>query len=122
MFARFGVVVLAVFLISAFMIATVSSSKSEAVDSKTAPDVLIKSVIEEVVAIVKKDAKAKSGEAEQKKTVDIVQTTIAPNFDFVAMTRLAVGPHWRKTTPKQQQQLTEEFQKLLLHTYTQILF
>ena len=37
------------------------------------------------------------------------------------MTILAVGHHWQSATPVQQEQLTQAFQKLLMHTYTKMI-
>ncbi len=41
-----------------------------------------------------------------------------PFFDFQRMTALAVGRPWRTATPAQQQQLSKEFQTLLIRTYS----
>ena len=49
---------------------------------------------------------------------DLVETKILPHFNFTRMTRLAVGAPWRQANSAQQQRLTNEFRKLLVHTYT----
>lgn len=84
-----------------------------------APDVLIKSVSGEVLEIVRADKDIQSGNA--KKAADLVEKKIAPNFDFVHMTRLALGRDWRQANAEQQKALANEFQILLVRTYSRAL-
>ncbi|MEA3638790.1 MAG: ABC transporter substrate-binding protein [Lamprobacter sp.] len=48
---------------------------------------------------------------------ELVDSILAPHFDFEQMTRLAVGRDWRNASPEQQQQLTDGFRNLLVRTY-----
>jgi phospholipid transport system substrate-binding protein len=48
---------------------------------------------------------------------DLVDSILAPHFDFTQMTRLAVGRDWQKASPAQQQALTDSFRNLLVRTY-----
>ncbi|WP_462320190.1 MlaC/ttg2D family ABC transporter substrate-binding protein [Halochromatium sp.] len=48
---------------------------------------------------------------------ELVDSILAPHFDFEQMTRLAVGRDWRNASPEQQQQLVESFRNLLVRTY-----
>jgi phospholipid transport system substrate-binding protein len=50
-----------------------------------------------------------------------IESTAIPLFDFTHMTKLAVGHHWQSAKPIQQEQLTQAFQKLLMHTYIKII-
>ena len=84
-----------------------------------APDVLIKSVSSEVLEIVRTDKDIRSGDA--KKAMDLVEKKIAPNFDFLHMTRLALGRDWRQANAEQQKALANEFQILLVRTYSRAL-
>ncbi len=84
-----------------------------------APDVLIKSVSGEVLEIVRADKDIQSGNA--KKAAELVEKKIAPNFDFVHMTRLALGRDWRQANAEQQKALANEFQTLLVRTYSKAL-
>jgi len=81
-----------------------------------APDVLIRQTAEDVLTIVKKDKDIRSGD--QKKLLQLVETKILPHFDFVKMTRLAVGRPWRQATAEQRDALVNEFRTLLVRTYT----
>lgn len=46
-----------------------------------------------------------------------VETVLFPRFDFMRMTALAVGKHWRSATPEQKEALIAEFRTLLTLTY-----
>ncbi len=81
-----------------------------------APDVLIKTTVDDVLAIVKQDKDIKAGN--QKKILELVDAKVLPHFDFVRMTRLAVGKSWRAATAEQQQALVTEFRNMLVRTYT----
>jgi phospholipid transport system substrate-binding protein len=80
-----------------------------------APDVLTKSVTDEVLAVLRADKDIKAGNT--KKVVDLVEKKVLPHFEFARMTRLAVGPNWRQATPEQQKALVNEFRSLLVQTY-----
>ena len=81
----------------------------------TAPDVLAKSVTEEVLAVLRSDKEIQAGNV--GKIVDLVDKKVLPHFDFVRMTQLAVGRHWRSANPEQQKALVHEFRALLVQTY-----
>lgn len=76
-----------------------------------APDALVKSTVDEVLAVIKqnKDKQSLRALAEQK---------VLPHFDFKHMTQLAVGAAWRQANPAQQQALEAGFRTLLVNTYT----
>ena len=81
-----------------------------------APDVLVKSITEEVVTILKKDQDIQAGDS--KKAADVIETKIVPHFDFIRMTRIAMGRNWRVASPEQQKELAGEFKTLLVRTYS----
>lgn len=83
------------------------------------PDVLVKSVTQEVLTIVRADKEIQSGNT--RKTIALVEEKVLPHFNFTRMTALAMGPHWRKATPEQQKKLVEEFRTLLVRTYSSAL-
>ena len=80
-----------------------------------APDALAKSVTDEVLVVLRADKEIQAGN--QKKVVDLVEKKVLPHFSFSRMTRLAVGPNWRKASPEQQKALINEFRTLLVQTY-----
>jgi phospholipid transport system substrate-binding protein len=81
-----------------------------------APDVLVKSITEEVVAILKKDQDIQAGDP--KKVADLIDTKVVPHFNFIRMTRLAMARNWRLASPEQQKELAGEFKTLLVRTYS----
>jgi phospholipid transport system substrate-binding protein len=79
--------------------------------AQTPPDVLVGNTVKEVLSVIKQtrgDRKALHNLAEQK---------VLPHFDFVAMTRLAVGAHWREASELQRKALENAFRGLLVSTY-----
>jgi phospholipid transport system substrate-binding protein len=80
------------------------------------PDVLVKSVSEEVIAEIRKDKALQAGDP--AKIAALVEAKIVPHFDFRRITQTAVGKSWRSATPEQKDRLTEEFKTLLVRTYS----
>jgi phospholipid transport system substrate-binding protein len=80
------------------------------------PDVLVKSVSEEVIAEIRKDKALQGGDP--ARIAALVEAKIVPHFDFRRITQTAVGKSWRSATPEQQDRLTEEFKTLLVRTYS----
>ncbi len=81
-----------------------------------APDALLRAVTVKVIDIVRQDQGLRT--ADLAKVAALVESDVAPLFDFVHMTRLAMARNWRVATPEQQRVLTEEFKTLLLRTYS----
>lgn len=81
-----------------------------------APDVLLKAVTLEVIAIIRQDEDTQA--SNPAKIADLVETRILPLFDFTHMTRIAMARNWRLATPEQQNALTAEFKTLLVRTYS----
>ena len=82
----------------------------------TPPDVMARTVTDEVISVLRADKDIQSGN--QKKARDLIETKIAPHFNFAGMTQLALGRNWGSASPEQRKALTAEFRALLLQTYT----
>jgi len=80
-----------------------------------APDALARSVTDEVLAVLRTDKDIQAGNT--KKVLDLVEKKVLPHFNFVRMTQLAVGRHWREASPEQRKLLVVEFRALLVQTY-----
>jgi phospholipid transport system substrate-binding protein len=80
------------------------------------PDALVKTVTQDVIAVIKQDKEIQAGN--QKKTIALVEEKVLPHFNFTRMTALAMGVNWRRATPEQQQALVNEFRTLLVRTYS----
>jgi phospholipid transport system substrate-binding protein len=79
--------------------------------AQTAPDVLVRTTVEEVLGVLKQNK-------DRRALQDIVEKKVLPNFDFRSMTQLAMGKAWRDATPAQQKALENSFRTLLVRTYT----
>ena len=77
-----------------------------------APDALVKNTTLEVLTVLQQS------NGDRKSVLDLIETKVLPNFDFMHMTQLAVGRNWTKATSVQQQALTQEFRSLLVRTYS----
>lgn len=102
-------------LLTAFMLLPPGIASAAA----SAPEALVKNVTEEVLSILheKKDA----GPGNRQRAISIIETKIAPHFDFDRMTSLAVGLPWRQANAEQRKLLTGEFRTLLVRTYANAL-
>jgi len=79
------------------------------------PDALVRSVTDQTLSALRGDKDLRSGD--RTKIYDLVQTRIAPYFDFPRMAQLALGKNWRQATPQQQEAVAAEFRTLLIYTY-----
>jgi phospholipid transport system substrate-binding protein len=78
--------------------------------AQPAPDALVKSTVNEVLGVIK--------ETKDRRTLhDLAERKVLPHFDFVAMTRLAVGRYWRDASEAQKKALENGFRSLLVSTY-----
>jgi len=80
-----------------------------------APDVLAKSVTDEVIMILRSDRSINGSNPD--KLLGLIETKVLPHFNFTRMTQLAVGKNWRRANPQQQGALVEQFRVLLVRTY-----
>lgn len=89
----------------------ISSAMAFSAWAQAAPDVLVRSTVEEVLAILKQNQ-------DRRTLQDVAEKKVLPHFDFRAMTQLAMGKSWRDATPAQQKSLENAFRTLLVRTYT----
>lgn len=92
---------------------------SPAWSMEMAPDRLVDETVKEVIDIIHKDTELKNGNKD--KMLDLIETKIVPHFNFTRMTQLAMGQHWSKAAPEQQNKLVDEFRTLLVRTYSNAL-
>jgi phospholipid transport system substrate-binding protein len=89
------------------------------VHAQEAPDALVKRVAEETLSAIRADKDLQAGNPAKVK--QLIESKLLPHFDTARMTALAMGRNWRAATPEQQKRLTEEFQTLLIRTYSNAL-
>jgi phospholipid transport system substrate-binding protein len=83
------------------------------------PDVLVRTVTDEVLAVVRTDKAIQSGNTQR--VLEVVDVKLLPHFDFTRMTMLAVGRDWTGASPEQRARLTAAFRTLLVRTYANAL-
>ncbi len=100
---------------AAFILGAAFLSGAAFAQADAAPDVLVKTIAEDVLAEIKADKDIQAGNL--GKVNGLVETKILPHVNFARMTSLAVGRNWSKATPEQQKALQNEFRGLLTRTY-----
>lgn len=98
-------------ILAAMLLVLVTSAAAFSARAQTAPDVLVRTTVEEVLVILKQNQ-------DRRTLQDVAEKKVLPHFDFRAMTRLAMGKSWREATPAQQTALENAFRTLLVRTYT----
>lgn len=78
-------------------------------------ETLVKNVTEEVLAVLRQDKELQAGN--RQRAMGLIDSKVAPHFDFARMTALAVGKGWRDADDSQRATLTKEFRTLLVRTY-----
>jgi phospholipid transport system substrate-binding protein len=78
------------------------------------PQALVASVTEKILQTIK-DNRARLGDADF--VAQKIEELIVPQIDQIAMSKLALGKHWRTATPEQRDQFVKEFKNLLIRTY-----
>ena len=81
-----------------------------AAQAQTAPDALVRTTVNEVLNVIKQNK-------DRQTLHDLAEKKVLPHFDFVAMTRLAVGRYWREASESQKKALESGFRSLLVSTY-----
>jgi phospholipid transport system substrate-binding protein len=94
-------------------LALTAASPASAQD--VAPDALVRSVVDKVIAAIKEDKAIQAGD--MKRILEVAETLVSPYFNFQRMTRLAMGANWKLASPQQQDEVVREFRSLLLRTY-----
>jgi phospholipid transport system substrate-binding protein len=98
------------------LIALLALLVSAAAFAQETPDGLVKRTTDEVLAIIKSDKDVQNGNS--AKVVQLAEVKVLPHFDFMRMTRLAVGRNWSKASEAQKEALVKEFRTMLVRTYS----
>ena len=89
--------------------------RSETAQLLVPPDVLIKTITEEVIVLMRQESHAREGNS--GRAAVLVEEKVAPHLDFEQMTMLAVGHNWRVATSEERSRLVREFHTLLVPTH-----
>lgn len=99
-------------LLSLVLIVTVNVANAE---TSLGPDALVKETSQKVLTLLgEQKEQIQSDPAAVFKLVDEV---VLPHFDFVLMSRLVLGKHWRKADKAQKKAFVLAFKELLVRTY-----
>lgn len=96
-------------------LAMLSALFTTAALAQEAPDALVKKGVDEVLAAIKADKDLQSGNID--KVMKLAEEKVLPNFDFMRMTRLAVGRSWQQASEAQRESLAKEFKNMIVRTY-----
>jgi phospholipid transport system substrate-binding protein len=98
-------------ILSALALVALASS---ALAQDAAPDALVRSITQDVLAVLKQNSSAQ----DPKQIANIIEMKVLPHFELTRMTQLAMGRNWRAASPEQQKVLTAVFMTLLVRTYS----
>lgn len=87
---------------------------SKAATADSDPHALVESITAKILQTIK-DNRARLGDAEF--VAQKIEELIVPHIDQIAMSKLALGKHWRAATPAQRDEFVKEFRNLLIRTY-----
>lgn len=84
-----------------------------------APDELVKTTADDVLAVVKQDKDIQAGD--MAKITALAEEKILPNFNFDRVSRMVLGKHWRTASADQKEAFKQQFRSLLIRTYASAL-
>lgn len=86
---------------------------------KAAPEALVQDVSQRVLKVINDDSVPKDGKLTELH--GLIHEIVLPVIDFRAFAKLTLGKHWRKASAQQRDQFVDEFQSMLIRTYTKYL-
>lgn len=104
------------FLLAALAVVSWAGNLSAAQDEATA---LVKRTSERMLSTLQ----ARRAEVDRNPSLiyGMVDSIVAPHFDFERITQGAVGQYWRQASPSQQRALVDAFKQVLIRTYARSL-
>lgn len=93
----------------------IADGKPDPADAQT----LVEETTRELLDVLREQAE--DGDIDTEVLQEKVDDLVKPHLDFVTMTRLAVGRHWRDADNDQKRALVEEFRELIVRTYSSAL-
>lgn len=95
---------------------TAAPAFAQATNAATAPEALVRTVTNDVMAAIRGDAALQAGDRD--KALALAEQKVLPHVDFAQAARLAVGRHWNAATPEQRMRIADRFRALLIRTYS----
>src|SRR3981081_3992162 len=85
-------------LVCLFILAAQTAAAQTAATQMQPPDALVRQMSDDVVAAIVQDGALRAGDP--ARIAALVETKIAPHFDFRRITQIAMGVNWRRATPE----------------------
>jgi len=83
------------------------------------PQALVQETTDKIVSVL--NTNQDKIKAEPDHLLDIVDTIVAPHFDFERMSSWVLGKYWRKASADEKTRFAQEFRTLLVRTYAKAL-
>jgi phospholipid transport system substrate-binding protein len=83
------------------------------------PEELVRKVTQDVLDAIRSDKQLAAGD--KQKALKLAEEKVLPHIDFEEATRLSVGRAWAQATPEQRKKLVEEFRRMLVRTYSNVI-
>jgi len=84
-----------------------------------APEVLVQETTDKITSVLR--VEQDKIKAEPDRLLEIVDTIVAPHFDFERMSSWVLGKYWRKASADEKKRFAQEFRTLLVRTYAKAL-
>ena len=87
-----------------------------AVAEPVAPDKVIQGVSEQLLKVL--EIEQERLQSDPANVYRLANKVLVPHVDFVRVSGLALGKHWRRATKQQRKAFIQQFQRLLVRTYS----
>ncbi|WP_041350385.1 MlaC/ttg2D family ABC transporter substrate-binding protein [Nitrosococcus watsonii] len=106
--------------LAAFLILTIFGFNSSFIQADPLPTASAQQLVEKTSERMLQTLREKREELEAhpEQIYDLVKEILVPHFDFQRISRLVLGKYWRQASVEQQQRFVDEFQTLLVRTYS----
>ena len=92
---------------------------SAPVQAIQAPEELVRETTDKITSVLRTDQDKIN--ADSNHLLEIVDTFVAPHFDFERMSSWVLGKYWRTATADEKKRFASEFRTLLVRTYAKAL-
>lgn len=99
-----------------FTLLSASAAQAQEQSTFEAPDKLIARLSTELLDLLKNDQALRSGDIDR--IMEVVNSKVMPHLNFRRMAAMAIGQPWRQATEEQKEQLQQEFEMMLIRTYS----
>lgn len=106
----------ALLVMCCFSLMGIVSVQAQEQTSFEAPDKLIARLSNELLDLLKNDSALRAGDIDR--IMEVVNSKVMPHLNFRRMAAMAIGQPWRQATEEQKDALQQEFEMMLIRTYS----